>query len=258
MLYGDEKLREMARSILPSSRRGCARRARRVANRHNRRQTRQVCRRSVRNPEFAETADFGDLRRQREIRYMVWERQTWDKLNHFERWALRVTADMGDDPGGRRARIRCVLPDGLIGWHACLHLDAYREFDPQRIRRWDRQAARARRLREWKARRIDRQIAISLLSRLVRFPEDAARLDAWMVKKHRSVVWSLGYAPVGGALVSRRAGPSRPPPLSAACVAGFVDRVRAADRRGWVLAPKEETAGLLFSARVVRDAGGAP
>lgn len=109
----------MARSILPSRARWAAQK-RRLIHRASRRGVRLELARIARDPGAwdDEAALFDDP--QREISVFVRDRRSADKLNHFQRWAVRVTAGLsGED---RMARMRSVLPAGLIGDHARSHL----------------------------------------------------------------------------------------------------------------------------------------
>lgn len=190
MLYGDEKLREMARSILPSTAREWARWKKCNIKRNARREMRQLCHRAIRDWEGVEDEDWKfypdvDINRVRR------SRQGSDKLHHFERWAIKVTADMGDDPNGRRAKMQSILPEGLIGWHALQHLDAYDEFDPDRVsnERWRRSRERRRARRHW----FNRTSAIHMLRQITQNPEVLALFNSYCGIKYQQVEWLLGY-----------------------------------------------------------------
>ena len=86
MLYGDEKLREMARSILPSCRRKTARAQKRQINRSRRRKVNMEMHRITVDPEVWE--DSPDIRGETEKSAMCWtvsDRRAADKLEHFEK-----------------------------------------------------------------------------------------------------------------------------------------------------------------------------
>ena len=186
MLYGDEKLREMGRSILPSTWRG-ARRALRRCKRRHRRKVNMALGQVLRDPD-GELPDDLDPRSypDHEIRSLVCRRQAGDKLNHFQRWAVAYTKDMGADPSGRLARVRSHLPDNLIGWHACVHLVLLEEFatDPTQHRGWG-------------PRRAAPQRSPELLSRILRRvweDADLSRLLAAEIRRlHSPVRWIVGY-----------------------------------------------------------------
>ena len=128
MFYGDEKRREMARSILPSTRRVAARKELREVKQRNRRQIREALHR-VQFAEDYEADDDVDLFEypDHKIRYIVRERRDADKLGHFEKWAVEITKDIAD-PSTRLSFMRSILPKGLIGEHALQHLRNYDEF----------------------------------------------------------------------------------------------------------------------------------
>jgi hypothetical protein len=88
-----------------------------------------------RRADFAEV-DLGDLALypQHRIREMVRDRRAADKLNHFERWAVRSTMDI--PVPNRLSHLRSVLPDGLIGDHAVSHLRWIDEIVPPAEHDW--------------------------------------------------------------------------------------------------------------------------
>lgn len=133
MRASQHKHRDIARSILPSTARRPVRRELAAAKRRHRRLIRadlralasEVARDVDRcldaTVDLVRTADaeINDLRRYR---------RAADKLNHFERWAVRVTRDL--PIADRRSHLRALLPDGLIGEHALTHLDLIPEITP--------------------------------------------------------------------------------------------------------------------------------
>lgn len=131
MYYGDEKRRQMVRSILPSTRRRSAKANLRRVKKSNRAFVRRELRATVLDPDHL---DEVDLRYPyKEIRDAVQERRAADKLNHFERWAVAVTAHL-PEPDGRLAKMVATLPKNLVGWHAVSHLRGYTEFTSDRVR----------------------------------------------------------------------------------------------------------------------------
>lgn len=133
MFYGDEKRREMARSILPSTRRKSARDELREVKQRNRHQIRQALRKVLRHEEY-EADDDVDLNYYpyEKISYIVSERRAADKLGHFEKWAIEITKDI-EDPSTRLSYMRSILPQGLIGEHALSHLRSYEEFRTNKL-----------------------------------------------------------------------------------------------------------------------------
>lgn len=123
MLYGDDKLRQMARSILPSRWRGAAR-----AKAHLKRATRREvkCHLSQLTRDVAAWEDEYGLDDDAWVGPVVRDRRGSDKLAHFERWAARVTAALPQTD--RLSAVRAVLPKGLIGQHAVEHLRWWPEF----------------------------------------------------------------------------------------------------------------------------------
>lgn len=159
MLYGDQKSRQMARSILPSRYRGAAadraelhRAARREANESLRVLTTTA-------DAWDDGLEFGESR-WRGIVGFARRRQSADKLNHFIRWAAARSRDLA--PETRLDSLRGVLPAGLIGDHALDHLQRDRRITP-----------RAEHHRPWVRHTVflDRGLLASLLRKLLDAPD---------------------------------------------------------------------------------------
>lgn len=138
MTYGDSKVRDMCRSILPATNRKSASEDARRIKRHNRRMTRQTLDawRSEIDPDDFEGHVFsyddapacGSGWDGGNIKAVMWDRRDHDKLGPMLRWAVAITADI-DDPVDRRSHMRQILPNNLIGWHAMGHIEFLDEFD---------------------------------------------------------------------------------------------------------------------------------
>lgn len=122
----DDKTRDMARSVLPSTARATARWRRAQAHRHERAHVHRLLGELRR---FPHPDDFdGDLRfeARRELCWMVSDRRASDKVAPLVRWAERtIERDpvlAAAPPEGREAHFRAMLPPGLIGTHALAHL----------------------------------------------------------------------------------------------------------------------------------------
>lgn len=115
MTYGHRKIKDMAESLLPSTKRKKARETRKAIHRRDRRAYRQ-------DPENYERRSL-DQKRDIEIQEMMWERRGADKLS-IVRWAQKVTANI-DDPVERYLHLKKMLPDNLIGRHALGHCENY-------------------------------------------------------------------------------------------------------------------------------------
>lgn len=124
-IYGDEKKLQMARSILPSKARGAARWRKAEIKRNNRRAINQKLHLAARDHEFVEEEDLTEFP-DAELISAMWDRRGRDKLNHFERWAVEITADLPKED--RLGYMRSILPKNLIGDHALLHLRFRDEF----------------------------------------------------------------------------------------------------------------------------------
>lgn len=131
MIHGDDKAKEMARSILPSrSRKGQAYRA--SIHRSARRQVSVSLRQLARDPSaWDDGVELGE-EAERELPHFVARRRGQDKLNHFERWAIERTKELPREH--RLGHLRALLPRGLIGQHAMLHLEHRDELKVERFR----------------------------------------------------------------------------------------------------------------------------
>ena len=122
----DQKTRDMARSVLPSTARKHAREARAFIHGRDRVRLRAELHdlRSLDDPDDFE----GDLTFpvQRHIKTMVSDRRSADKVGSLIAWAERlVHRDPQLDaasPEDREVHLRTLLPPGLIGEHALTHL----------------------------------------------------------------------------------------------------------------------------------------
>lgn len=151
MIYGDEKIRTMARSILPATNRKSARQTATSIKRKNRRITRQALHdwKSYIDPyeyeghvyDYGDDAAVNDGWEAASIKAAMWERRRHDKLSHFIHWAISYTSSV-TDPEDRYNMMKRCLPDGLVGRHALSHLQFQEEFafDPT----WSWHNARSR------------------------------------------------------------------------------------------------------------------
>ncbi len=129
MIHGDQKAKQMARSILPSRMRGGAL-MRALIHRGARREVRQV----THDPQAWEAGLELDDKRQLEVGSFVGRRRSSDKLNHFERWAIEITRGLPFE--ARLGHLKALLPGGLIGEHAVTHLKNRRELAVQERDGW--------------------------------------------------------------------------------------------------------------------------
>src|ERR1051325_456798 len=108
-----EKLRTMARSILPSKNREAARKGKTALKR----QVRRTVRHDLRTQDFETTRR--DLRRDANQSSNVAWRRGGDKINHFNRWCRAITRGM--PPEDAVSYVRGLLPRNVIGEHAVTH-----------------------------------------------------------------------------------------------------------------------------------------
>jgi hypothetical protein len=181
MIHGDDKAKEMARSILPSrSRKGQAYRA--SIHRSMRREVNLSLRRLERDPsEWDEGVEFGEGPA-RELPSFVSQRRGQDKLNHFERWAIERTKEMPKEH--RLGHLRSLLPGGLIGQHAMLHLKHREELNVERFRPiWG----------HWHKLLMDRGEVAELLRRLIEVGNGVRKLHEAMNKAVRAEAGGWGF-----------------------------------------------------------------
>lgn len=122
MIYGEEKVRQMVRSILPSTGAKNARDDKAALNRRLRRNARQSLK-QIRSEEdwLEDNTDFWDDG-QHERYGIVQYRRGRDKLNHFEKWAEHKAADIPD--GEKLDFIKGIIKGkGVIIDHAYSHLE---------------------------------------------------------------------------------------------------------------------------------------
>jgi len=124
----NEKARDMARSVLPSTARKGARETRTTIHGRERAHERQLLH-ELRH--WSEPDDFeGDLgvasRHRRDVADMVSDRRAADKVGPLIVWAERLvernTVLSSATPEDREVYFRTILPPGLIGNHAISHL----------------------------------------------------------------------------------------------------------------------------------------
>ncbi|MFN8019132.1 MAG: hypothetical protein U0P45_13560 [Acidimicrobiales bacterium] len=155
--YGSAKHRTMARSVLPANARA------RKAARQAKRRVHGAVRAAERG--LLSTAAWDDAFDERVpraldaqhgahdgVRSVVSRRREADKVGPLLRWALASADELGADPAERVAKLRTLLPDGLIGEHAISHLEWEEAFDASPYRWWrvtrdEREAIEAERAR---------------------------------------------------------------------------------------------------------------
>jgi hypothetical protein len=130
-VYGRAKRLEMARSVLPSTWRGqAAREAARIRRRNRRSVARHLRRFTGAAAEGIDRYDEDgrDMTRypNDEIKEIVGDRRSADKLGPFQRWAVETTRHLPVET--RLDAVRDVMPRNLIGRHAVSHLEWMDEF----------------------------------------------------------------------------------------------------------------------------------
>lgn len=263
MYYGDEKKRQMARSVLPSKRRNSSKCILKAIRRNKRREARQELRLIVAEENFGEFTERDIYRDENiDLYRAVQDRRDADKLTHFMTWAIKVTDGM--EPNARMAHMIKVLPDNMIGWHARSHLQFVDEFvlNPFRYGRTG-DPYYSKRPHPFQHRFAEKKFDLGeTLRDLIENQEAREALQDYMLRKHKTCSWITSYgAPLrkrvetyvpsrkssyskhfrsGGywtvtvtvspnVLSERSVGPSRPPrvPASTEGLVEFLDLLRA-------------------------------
>lgn len=127
--FGEEKRRDMSRSVLPSTRRKGAR----ADKRHQHHMVRSRVRDLIAKGDWDNEADLVlDAQRHKPyqgIKVVVRERRDGDNIGPIMRWAEANADKMGDTPQERYAKMRSMLPPNIIGWHAMTHIDNIEAYD---------------------------------------------------------------------------------------------------------------------------------
>jgi len=170
----DQKRRDMARSVLPSTRRGPRlQRDRRAIHQRVRTAEREVLHPARTLDDLDSFDDFVDVPAASLIAEFVYDRRRGDKVGPLIRWATRIVET---DPRLRHATLderlahfRRLLPDNLVGRHALFHLRW--DLDPDQVARrryWSRAACAEREAARVDAIRValGRIVAAGALGRL--------------------------------------------------------------------------------------------
>ena len=177
MVHGEEKARDMARSLLPSRWRKGARKERALIHRGNRRGPKEQLARLAREPEgWEELPSLKDFS-QRELRGVVCHRRGADKVNPFIRWATAVTRELPRE--SRLSHVRGLVPRGVIGEHALVHLERTEAFEDPVAREWrwawwNRNGGSSR--TGW----MDRGEQAQLLRQVLEVPEGHRTFNRWL------------------------------------------------------------------------------
>lgn len=121
-----EKYKDMAESVLPSTRRRAAREDRQAIHQRHRAQTRAALADYRRSGDPVDVETHVRATPDREIHDFVWDRRSADKVGPLIRWAIRrVERDpqlRDADVATQTAAFRSMFPDNLIGRHAIDHI----------------------------------------------------------------------------------------------------------------------------------------
>lgn len=181
MIHSDEKVRQMARSLLPSKIRETARWRRASVHRAARGEVRRELAAWLRDRNLEEDeppcAPWEDI----EIRQAVNHRRAGDKVNPFIRWATARTSHL--PRAARRSHVRGLLSQGVIGEHALGHLERTPAFEtPMLVLERERlQQLQARRDR---GTRMERGELAQLLRALLLEPDGHRTFNRFLRERH--------------------------------------------------------------------------
>lgn len=132
-IYGEQKKRQIARSVLPSRRANGARNDLRNIKqraRSNMRQELRVVGRDAYSEDVIDSYDESNFDWEfypyTEIRYAVYDRQNGDNLSALMRWAPKQVENIRLED--RLSKMYQIMPDNLIGRHAVGHLEYHDDF----------------------------------------------------------------------------------------------------------------------------------
>lgn len=148
----DEKTKDMAESVLPSTARKSVREERRRIHHAQRARQREAFARLDVGGVEDYGPDFREGRRLSATRWMVLDRRSADKIGPLTRWAVAVVTA---DPDLRDAELAVqvahfarLFPDNLIGRHAVQHIEWALRYEAARPTWLDRRSAEAKETHE--------------------------------------------------------------------------------------------------------------
>jgi hypothetical protein len=177
MVHGEEKARDMARSLLPSRWRKGARKERALIHRGHRREPKETLARLARDPVGWEELPSLKDSSQRELRGVVQHRRGADKVNPFIRWATAVTRELPRE--SRLSHVRGRVPQGVIGEHALVHVRHTEAFEDPVEREW-RRAWWSRNGGSSRTGWMDRGEQAQLLRQVLQVPEGHRTFNRWL------------------------------------------------------------------------------
>ncbi|RKH56876.1 hypothetical protein [Corallococcus aberystwythensis] len=231
MIHSDEKVRQMARSLLPSKNREPARKARARIHRAARHEVRQELAMWLRDGDVEADVPPCAPWEDTAIHQQVYWRQSGDKVNPFIRWATARTRHLPRE--ARIGHVRGLLPRSVIGEHALGHLERTSAFeDPAeaawRHIYWRRQEARR------KAARMDRGEQAQLLRALLQEPDGHRTFNRYLRERYTVTGAMNDEAPANRKLAKL---PAHRPLLGVHDVNPFLDSLQPDAYRSYYLTP---------------------
>lgn len=190
--YGDKKVKDMIRGVLPSTKRKWARDMKAAENQAGRVRARSAM--ADLEKDLEGDFDFQDDRTRRKIRGVTKERRSGDKVAPLQRWAPKVTEGA---PDARLAQLSKMLPKDTIGRHAVTHVEFMKEFKQNPLHgnstRWNRPQKETEELRR---KRFIRENRHELLRQVLATEGLHKALNRYLKLTHRNN-YDLNGDPVG-------------------------------------------------------------
>jgi hypothetical protein len=219
MIYGDDKIRNIVRSVLPSKMR--VRKHKRSAHKRNRAMHRTAIRRLL-HTDFDEYPSY-DPKADTDVSYLVVSRRDADKLGPLMRWATYFSR--GRNYPEAVKFVRRIMPRGLVGDHAMGHVEWGLK--------WRMNPHRNPKPKEGRDRYVE-----SLRKRLYEVCMSGGalpRLNSHMAQAHPVVTWH--YMDSSGQIVHKEFPKSAPRLTGVKGIDAFIDEVLAHSSfrvRSWV------------------------
>ncbi|MBN8229442.1 hypothetical protein JYK02_18180 [Corallococcus macrosporus] len=220
MIHSDEKVRQMARSLLPSKNREASRAARAHIHRAARKEVRQELALWLRCNDLDEDvppcAPWEDAAIRRQVNW----RQSGDKVKPFIRWATARTRHLPREH--RRSHVRGLLPKSVIGEHALGHLERTPAFEDPVEAAW-RNRYWLRQRQQRKGALLDRGEQARLLRALLLEPEGHRTFNRYLRERYTVTGTLNGESPANRKLAQV---PSHRPLLGVHDVEPFLDSLQ--------------------------------
>ncbi|WP_043321001.1 hypothetical protein [Corallococcus coralloides] len=181
MIHSDEKVRQMARSLLPSKNREAARAAKARIHRSARQEARQELTVWMKAGDVEDDLPSFAPWERKAISMEVRWRRDGDKVMPFIRWATARTRELRRED--RLSHVRSLLPRGVIGEHALGHVEHTTAFEDPIEKAWRNRYWR-RSEQHRKTHQMERGEMAQLLRTLLDAPEGHATLNRFLRERY--------------------------------------------------------------------------